>query len=248
MSEKLSIVIITKNEEKNIERCLKSVQWADEIVVVDNGSTDRTPGICRQYATKVILQPEWLGFGPLKQVAVNAATHNWILSIDSDEEVSEGLKSEIQTILQRPQFHGYRIKRQSFYLGKPIRFCGWQRDYPLRLFDRRFGNFNDSIVHESVRLTGHVSKLEQPIFHYTYPTVRSHIERMNRYTDLGLSKLIAQQKSSSLIGAVARGLAKFIKMYFLQQGFRDGRIGFVLCYNSAFGVYLKYLKLWESQR
>lgn len=248
MSQKISVAIITKNEEQNIERCLKSVQWADEIVVLDNGSTDRTPEICRQYATKVISQPEWLGFGPLKQLAVNSATHDWILSIDSDEEVSQGLKSEIRKISQQPAYRGYRIKRQSFYLGQPIRFCGWQRDYPLRLFDRRYGNFNDNIVHESVRLNGPIATIEQPILHYTYPTIRSHIERMNRYTELGLIKLMSQHRSSSLFGAVARGVVKFIKMYFLQQGFRDGRIGFVLCYNSAFGVYLKYLKLWESQR
>ncbi len=248
MSHPLSVAIVTKNEQHNIERCLKSVQWADEIVVVDNGSTDRTPEICRQYASKVVLQPEWPGFGLLKQLAVNSAAHNWILSIDSDEEVSEGLRLEIQKILEQPMYRGYRIKRQSFYLGQLIRFCGWQRDYPLRLFDRRFGNFNDNIVHESVQLNGPVAKIEQPILHFTYPTVRAHIERMNRYTDLGLSKLIAQRRSSSVIGAVMRGVAKFFKMYLLQQGFRDGRIGFVLCYNSAFGVYLKYLKLWESQQ
>ncbi len=247
MSEKLSIAIITKNEEKNIERCLKSVQWADEIVVVDNGSTDRTLDICRQYEAKII-RSEWLGFGLLKQLAVNSATNDWIFSIDSDEEVSDALRLKVQAILERPQFHGYRIKRVSFYLGKRIRFCGWHRDYPLRLFNRRCGNFNDHIVHESVRLTGAVAKIEEPILHYTYPTIQSHVERMNRYTDLGTEKLIAQRKSASILAAVMRGMAKFIKMYLLQQGFRDGRIGFVLCYNSAFGVYLKYLKLWEQQR
>lgn len=247
MSEKLSVTIITKNEEHNIERCLKSVQWADEIVVVDDGSTDRTPEICRRYTSKVI-HSEWLGFGLLKRLAVDSATHDWIFSIDSDEEVSEALRLKIQNILKNPEYQGYRIKRVSFYLGKRIRFCGWQRDYQLRLFNRRYGNFNEKIVHESVRITGEVGKIEAPIFHYTYPTIHSHIERMNWYADLGLEKLITNKKSSSIAGAVVRGIAKFIKMYFFQRGFLDGKVGFVLCCNSAFGVYLKYMKLWEKKR
>ncbi len=247
MPAKLSVTIITKNEEHNIKRCLKSVQWADEIVVVDDGSTDRTPEICQQYTSKVI-HSDWLGFGPLKQLAVNSATNDWIFSIDSDEEVSEALRLKIQSILKNPEHDGYRIKRISFYLGMRIRFCGWQRDYPLRLFHRKHGNFNDKVVHESVRITGEVGKIEAPILHYTYPTVQSHVERMNRYSELGLEKLVTSKKTSSIAGAVVRGIAKFIKMYVLQLGFFDGRVGFVLCYNSAFGVYLKYMKLWEKQR
>ncbi|HEX9971690.1 MAG TPA: glycosyltransferase family 2 protein [bacterium] len=247
MPEKLSVTIITKNEQHNIERCLKSVQWADEIVVVDDGSTDRTPEICRQYTPKVI-HSDWLGFGLLKQLAVNSATHDWIFSIDSDEEVSELLKNKILNILENPQLNGFRIKRDSFYLGKKIRHCGWDRDYQLRLFNRKFGNFNDKQVHESVSISGTVGRIEEPMFHYTYPTVQSHIEKMNRYSELGLELLTKKKKTASIGSAVVRGLAKFIKMYFLQRGFLDGKIGFVLCYNSAFGVYLKYLKLWEKNR
>ncbi|MCU0645391.1 MAG: glycosyltransferase family 2 protein [bacterium] len=247
MSIKLSVTIITKNEEHNIERCLKSVQWADEIVVVDDGSTDRTPEICQQFTPKVI-HSDWLGFGLLKQLAVNSAIHDWIFSIDSDEEVSEPLKEKIMTILENPQLNGFRIKRESFYLGKKIRHCGWERDYQLRLFNRKFGNFNDKPVHESVSISGEVGKIEEPLYHYTYPTVQSHIEKMNRYSDLGLELLVNRQKRASIGGAVMRGLAKFFKMYILQRGFLDGKIGFVLCYNSAFGVYLKYLKLWEKNR
>lgn len=247
MSQKLSIAIITKNEEHNIERCLKSVQWADEIVVVDNGSTDRTPAICLKYTPKVI-HSDWLGFGPLKQLAVNSATHDWILSIDSDEEVSALLKAKILNILENPLFDGFRIKRESFYLGKKIRYCGWQRDFQLRLFNRKFGNFNDKSVHESVNLSGTIGTIAAPLYHYTYPTVQSHIEKMNRYTELGSELLVKKNKTASIGGAVLRGLTKFFKMYVLQLGFLDGKIGFVLCYNSAFGVYLKYLKLWEKNR
>jgi len=243
----ISVVIITKDEEKNIERCLKSVLWTDEIVVVDNGSTDSTPEICRKYHCRII-ESEWLGFGPLKQLAVNSAVHDWIFSIDSDEEVSEALKNKILNILKNPQLNGYRIKRESFYLGKKIRYCGWDRDYQLRLFNRKFGNFNDRVVHESVSITGEVGRIEEPISHYTYPTIHSHIDKMDRYTELGLDSLIEKGKSSSIFSAVLRGIVKFIKMYFFQRGFLDGKIGFVLCYNSAFGVYLKYLKIWEKNR
>jgi hypothetical protein len=118
----------------------------------------------------------------------------------------------------------------------------------LRLFNRKFGNFNDRVVHESVSITGEVGRIEDPIFHYTYPTIHSHIEKMDRYTELGLDSLIEKGKSSSIFSAVLRGIVKFIKMYFFQRGFLDGKIGFVLCYNSAFGVYLKYLKIWEKNR
>lgn len=243
----LSVVIITKNEEHNIERCLKSVNWANEIVVIDNGSTDRTLEFCRKYNCR-ITETDWLGFGPLKKLAVDTANYDWIFSIDSDEEVSEPLQDKILNILANPRSNGFRIRRESFYLGKKIRHGGWDRDYQLRLFNRKFGNFNDKQVHESVSISGMVGRIEEPMFHYTYPTVHSHIEKMNRYSELGLESLARKKKTASIGSAVLRGLAKFIKMYVLQQGFLDGKIGFVLCYNSAFGVYLKYLKLWEKNR
>ena len=247
MPKPVSITIITKNEQKNIERCLKSVQWADEIVVVDSSSTDRTIDICQKFRCKII-ESEWLGFGPTKRLAVDAASNDWIFSIDADEQVGEQLKVIILRTLKNPQLNGYRIKRVSYYLGKQVRYCGWQRDYQLRLFNRKFGNFNEKLVHESVNIDGAVGRIEQPIFHYTYPTIQSHIDKMDRYTDLGTDQLIGKGKSSSICMAVMRGMAKFLKMYLLHRGFLDGKIGFVLCYNSAFGVYLKYLKLWEKNR
>jgi len=243
----ISVTIITKNEEHNIERCLKSVQWADEIVVVDSGSTDKTLAICRQYPCK-ILESEWLGFGRTKKFAVNAATNDWIFSIDADEEVTTSLKEKILAIMNKPQHHGYRIKRQSFYLHKLIRYSGWQRDYQLRLFDRRQGNFNEKTIHESVTVSGSVGKIDEPLLHYTYPTIQAHVQRMNLYSELGAARLQEQGRSSSIAMAVMHGLAKFLKMYFLYKGFMDGRIGFVLAYNSAYGVFLKYLKLWERKR
>ena len=166
MNRKLSVTIITLNEEKNIERCLRSVQWADEIIVTDSGSTDRTVEICRKYTDKV-LQIEWLGFGKTKKFAVDAATNDWIFSIDADEQVTDELKNKIQQIMKKPSAQAYRIKRKSLYLGKIINHCGWGRDYPLRLFDRKAGNFNDKLVHETVEITGKILKINEPLLHYT---------------------------------------------------------------------------------
>ena len=247
MAVPLSVTIITLNEEKNIERCLKSVAWADEIVVVDSGSSDDTINICQRFGCKII-QTTWLGYGPTKKQAVESATNDWILSIDADEEVTDELRVKIRTILENPHSQGYRIKRKSFYLGQVVQHCGWDRDYPLRLFNRRYGNFNDKQIHESVEITGQISQIEEPLLHYTYPTLSSHILRLDKYSELGAAAAFQKGKTVSIIGAVMRGLLKFIKMYFLQLGFLDGKIGFVLAYNSAFGVYLKYIKLWEKNR
>jgi glycosyltransferase involved in cell wall biosynthesis len=244
---KVSVTIVVLNEEKNIERCLGSVDWADEILVVDTGSTDGTVNICKAHGCRLV-ETEWLGFGPTKALAVDSASHEWILSVDADEEVSPELRSSIREVLGDPEFAGYRIRRTSFYLNTRIRHSGWNRDYPLRLFSRAYGNFNRKLVHESVQLNGGTGQIEDPLIHYTYPTVESHIRKLNRYAELGAQELFDAGKTSSVTSAVMRGLAKFIKMYFVRMGFLDGKVGLVLAENSAFGVYLKYLKLWEKQR
>jgi glycosyltransferase involved in cell wall biosynthesis len=245
--EKISAVIITLNEEKNIVRCLQSLQWANEIVVVDSGSADGTVEICKAHGARVI-EAEWQGFGPTKRFAVEQATHDWIFSIDADEEVTPALREKIRTILRQPDPHvAYRIKRQPFYLGQPIHHCGWQKDYPLRLFNRRFGNFNSKAVHEAVQFDGAVRYLQEPLNHYTYPTISSHVQKMDRYTTLSLDEM-PPGKKASIAGAVARSFFKFFKMYFLKLGFLDGRVGFVLCANSAIGIFFKYIKLWERNR
>jgi glycosyltransferase involved in cell wall biosynthesis len=244
--KKLSVTIITKNEEENIKRCLASVTWADEIVVVDSGSTDKTVEICEKYGCKVI-QTEWWGFGKTKQFAVNSATYDWIFSIDADEEVTPELAKKIQKLLSQSSLKsGYKVKRQSFYVKQWIRYCGWDRDYPLRLFNRKQGNFNDKLVHESVEIDGDVGKIEKTLKHYTYPNLKSHIDKINKYSDLGAKSLFEKGKQSSIFNALFHSFSKFIKMYVIQKGFLDGKIGFILSYNSAFGVWLKYLKLWEK--
>ncbi len=245
---KLSITIITKNEEHNIKRCLDSVKWADEIIIVDSGSVDKTIDICREYGCKII-ETEWRGFGKTKQLAVNNASNDWILSVDADEIITEDLKDEIISLLSNdPPLFGYRIKRRSFYLGKRISFCGWDRDYTLRLFNRQHGAFNDKPVHESVRINGDIGHLKGMMLHYTYPTIDSHYVKMKRYADIGAQNLYQKGRNSNPGMAIIRGIFKFIKMYIFQLGFLDGKHGFLLSYNSAWGVYLKYLLLWEMNR
>jgi|SRR5690554_943697 len=243
MSDKLSVTIITKNEEENIERCLRSVDWADEIVVVDSGSQDNTVQICRQFGC-LIVESEWLGFGKTKQLAVDTASNDWILSIDADEELSQPLQKEISELTNQGfDDNAYRIRRSSFYLSKMIRYCGWQSDAPLRIFNRNQGGFNDKSVHESVITAQKIVSLKNRMLHYTYPTLESHFRKMKFYGDIAAENLYKKSKNCSSTGAIVRGLAKFIKMYTLQFGFLDGIIGYKLCKNSAWGVWYKYNQL-----
>jgi len=239
----ISASIITKNEEHNIQRCLDSIQWVDEVVVVDSGSTDKTLEICRSYNCKII-ETEWLGFGRTKQLAVDAATYEWVLSIDADEEVTTALKDTILATLNKPKADGYTIKRSSYYLKRLIKYSGWQNDYPLRLFNKNAGQFNDAPVHETVVMnSNNLSSIEAPLFHYPYPTIESHIQKINLYSSLGANKLFQQGKQHTILFAFSSGGVKFIKMYIFKKGFLDGKEGFILSLLSAFGASLKYIKL-----
>jgi (heptosyl)LPS beta-1,4-glucosyltransferase len=245
--EKLSVCIITKNEEDNIGRCLDSVKWADEILVMDTGSVDKTVQICQEYSCKIVDIP-WSGFGPSKKALTDLTRNSWVLSIDADEVISEELNARINEILYKPDRVGYKIKRRSYYLGKLINHCGWNRDYPLRLFNKNYGTFDEKEVHESVQLNGKTVRLEEPILHFTYPTLQSHVRKMAYYAKLSANQKLKEGKKSSIGKAVVLGILKFLKMYFLQLGLLDGKIGFLLCFNSAYGVYLKYMILWEKTR
>lgn len=245
---KLSVTIITKNEELNIKRCLESVSWADEIVVVDSGSIDKTLDICIEFGCKII-STEWLGFGKTKQMAVDNASNDWILSLDADEVLTPELQNEIKVLLQgNPVSHGYRIKRVSFYLGKQIKHCGWDKDRTLRLFNKNCGAFNDKPLHESVQINGTIGLLNNPMLHFTYPTLSSHLEKIRRYAEIAAQTLSERGRKSSPCSAVLRGCLKFFKMYVLQLGFLDKKHGILLSMNSAWGVYCKYVLLWEKNR
>jgi len=246
--EYLSVVIITKNNELIIEKCLQSVVWADEIIVVDSGSTDNTISICNKYKCKVI-KSEWLGFGRTKQLAVKLASHSWVFSIDSDEVCSAKLKGDIiKLINNQNNVSGYRIKRQTYYLNKPIHYCGWQNDYPIRLFRKDKGTFNTNEIHEYVELDGEIKNITSLLLHFSFPTISSHLEKINTYSSLSAKVAFEKNKKSSLLAAILKGTFKFFKMFILQLGFMDGMTGLILSKNSAFGVYLKYIKIYELNK
>ncbi len=243
----LSVVIITRNEERNIRACLDSVKWADEIVVVDSGSSDGTIAICREYGCKII-EAEWKGFGANKAAGVQAAKNDWILSLDADERVTPELAQKIKEILASDHLaDGYKIRFRTLYLGRQIRFSDWQNEYHLRLFNRRRGSFNDAILHESLNLNGRTEKIKAPIIHNSFPTLAVHLQKIARYGQLAAEQKSAAGKKSGVCGAVLRGLFAFVRIYILKAGFLDGRMGFVLAINNGFAAYMKYLMLWEKQ-
>ncbi|MDD4147815.1 MAG: glycosyltransferase family 2 protein [Candidatus Cloacimonetes bacterium] len=228
-------MLITKNESANIEDCLKSIAWVDEIVVLDTGSKDDTIARAEAMGARVERLETWEGFGKAKGQAVSMASNDWILSIDADERLSPSLQEELIALRER-DFEGkaWHIKRLSYYLGRSIRYCGWQKDAPLRLFNRKYGGFNDLQVHEGIRVSQVKDTCRFLMHHYTYPTVESHFEKMRHYSAL------AQVLPESSVFAGLRAAHKFIKMYILQLGFLDGYPGYLLCKNSAWGIWHKY--------
>ncbi|MGZ8151480.1 MAG: glycosyltransferase family 2 protein, partial [Methylovulum sp.] len=180
----LSVIIITKNEGAHIGSCLKSVLWADEIIVLDSGSEDDTVEICKQYTDNVFIT-DWPGFGIQKQRALDKAQGDWVLSIDADEVVTTELRMEIENTLQQEQFNGYQIPRLSSYCGKQIRHGGWWPDYVLRLFRRNAGYFTDSLVHERIVVEGKAGKLTSPLLHDTYENLEEVLNKVNSYSSLG---------------------------------------------------------------
>lgn len=245
--KKISAVIITKNEERNIERCLQSVQWVDEVVVVDSGSIDNTLDICRKYKC-IIVETDWLGFGKTKQLSIESASNDWVLSIDADEEVTEELKTEIITTLSQDKIaSGYKIKWLSYYVNSWIRHSGWNKNYKIKLFNRNHGKFNDSMIHERVIIEGEVVKLKNVLRHHTYPDLKTFLLKTESYAQTGAQVKFDEGKSGSLLTAYIHGAVTFFKMYIIKAGFLDGKIGLILATNYAFAVYYKYLKLWEMQ-
>jgi glycosyltransferase involved in cell wall biosynthesis len=245
---KLSAVVITKNEERNLARCLESVKFADEIVVIDSHSTDRTVEIARSYGASVY-SPKWRGYGKAKQAGVDKATGEWILSIDADEEAPSDLAAEIEkaTALSNGKC-GYYIKRKTRFLGRWIMHCGWYPDYVLRLFDKSQCRFDEAIVHEKVIANGEVGYLSGELLHYSYPDLETYLTKFNHYTTLGAEELKRRGKASGWFAIVVKPASSFVSHYVSRRGFRDGLEGFVLSVLSATAVLVKYAKLRDLYR
>jgi glycosyltransferase involved in cell wall biosynthesis len=239
----ISAIIITYNEEKNIERCLSSIDWVDEIVVVDSQSTDDTKKIASEFTSR-IFDIKWEGFGKAKEYAKDKASGPWIVSVDADEVVTEDLKEEIQrTIRAEDSLDGYYIPRKSNFLGKWIKHGGWYPDYVLRLFKKDKGKFNDTMVHEKVEVNGKIGYFENTLLHYTDPSFDHYLEKLNRYTSLSAEQLFREGKKAGVLGLIFRPSVTFFKMYLVRRGFLDGVSGFILAVSSAFYVFSKYVKL-----
>ncbi len=240
---KISAILITKNEEANLERCLRSVEWTDEIIVVDSSSTDRTVEIARRFSAKVF-SPEWKGFGPAKQYALEQATGDWILSIDADEEVSFTLKNEILQLLEgEPEYCGYNLPRKTQFLGRWILHSGWYPDYVLRLFRKAEGCFTKALVHEKVEVQGDSGKLHNPLMHYSYPNLEDFTHKMDNYSTLGAEELYKKGKDISAFKAAIKAPVSFLRKYIIQRGWKDGWEGFLIAYLTSTGTLLKYAKL-----
>ena len=241
--KRLSVILIVKNEAASIRECLESVSFADEIVVLDSGSTDDTVALCREFTDRVY-ETDWPGFGPQKNRALDRVTGDWILSIDADERVTPALRAEIEAAVADPSGRAaFRIPRLSSYCGKYIRRSGWWPDYVLRLFKKGSGRFTDDLVHERVVVDGSVGTLSKPLLHESFENLEDVLEKVNAYSTYGAAMMHRRGRRAGLWTAVGHGFWSFFSTYVLRAGFLDGREGFMLAVSNAEGTYYRYLKL-----
>lgn len=239
----LSAILITKNEAANIRECLKSISWADEIIVVDSGSVDDTVSICKEMGAQVYVHADWLGFGPQKNRALAYAGKDWVFSIDADERVTPALRAEIEQAIRGTKVEGYYCPRLSQFCGKFVHHSGWYPDYVLRLFKRDAGRFSDSLVHESVLLTGRSEKLKNSLLHYSYLTVNDVERKVAHYSTAAAQQMLQAGKHSSWLGAIIHAGWAFLRTYVLRLGVLDGSAGWRIACMNARTTYLKYRKL-----
>ena len=239
---RLSVIIITKNEAHNIRDCLESVSWADEIIVVDSGSTDETAAIAREF-TPHVYSHDWPGFGAQKNRALDYATGDWVLSLDADERITPALRAQLNHAMEEAGDDGYCLPRLSQFCGKFIRHSGWYPDYVLRLFKRGRGRFSDDLVHESVKLQGRVGKLTSPLMHYSYLTEADVDRKVEQYASAAAQQMYKKGKVAKSLDAPVRAAWAFFRTYCLKFGFLDGVAGYRVACMNARTTYLKYEKL-----
>lgn len=245
----VSATVITKNEADAIADALKSLSWADEIIVVDAESTDETVAIARQFTDRVYVRP-WNGYVDQKNHAASLASHDWIFSLDADERVPEDLAAEIRArVTAAPHEAGYRMPRVSFYLGRWMRTTDMYPDYQLRLYDRRRARWAGLHVHESVKVDGDsIGYLKHELQHYPYRDLSEHLIRMDRYTTLAARQMLEQGKRATRLELLFHPPVAFLRNYILKGGFRDGKAGLIISLVNSYYVMLKFAKLWELQR
>jgi len=238
----LSVILITKNEAANIRACLESVAWADEIIVVDSGSTDDATPIAREMGAKVY-EHDWPGFGLQKNRALGYATSDWVFSIDADERVTPELRAELEQVMRDDKAEGYYCPRLSQFCGTFIHHSGWYPDYVLRLFKRDAGRFSDSLVHESVQLNGASAKLKSPLLHYSYLTMNDVERKVEHYSSAAAQQMFQAGRRSNLAGAALSAGWEFVRTYFIRLGVLDGVAGWQIACMNTRTTWLKYRKL-----
>lgn len=242
----LSVAIITKNEEKNLPDCLKSVSFADDIVVVDSGSTDRTVEIAKEFGCRVFVE-DWKGYGFQKNSAVEKCRHTWVLLLDADEMVPDEAKESIIGVLEKPSADAYSLKRKNYFHGKWIKHSGNWPDRNIRLVNKTKGSFR-SVIHERWVTDGRLQDLDAFILHYSFSSYSDLIKILNKYSTITAGELFSSGKRANPLSLLYHGIGMFLKIYFLERGFLGGLDGLVISLTKAGGSFFKYAKLLELQR
>ena len=247
---KISAAMIARNEEANIADAIRSLDFADQIVVADTGSTDNTAEIARNLGAEVY-EITFEGFGSSKNKALEYCRGEWALIIDADERVSPELAKNIMNAISRNSApEGFEINRLTYFLGKPVRHSGWYPNYILRFFKREKGKMSSNLVHEFVKIDGRVGKLDGLLFHHSYKSLEQYLDKLNEYSSLSAREMFDRGKKSGLTDLFIRPISIFMKMYIFKAGFLDGVNGFTLALLSAYHVFIKYVKLhqlWRSR-
>jgi len=245
---KLSVTIITRDEEADIADAIASVAWADEILIVDSHSTDRTVEVARQAEARVIvIVRDWPGYSEQKNYAASQAANDWILSIDADERVTPELARELRKTLESPVQAAYEVPRLTWHLGRWIRGTDWYPDYQTRLYDRRAAQWTGRYVHESVAVAGSRGRLNGDLQHFAYRDIDDHLETIDRYTSLAARQMYEDGRRTSLPALLLHGPLAFLRNYVAKGGFRLGAAGAIVSAMNAYYVFLKYAKLWQLQ-
>jgi len=245
---KVTVIVLTKNEEQNIRECLETAAWADEIIVCDSFSTDRTCEIARRFTPNVV-QHEYVHYAAQQNWIIPQAAGEWVMILDADERISPELQAAAQqAIRQGDRYDGFRVARRTYFLGAMIRHCGWNRDYTHRLFKRDRGRYMDQEVHADCVIDGRVGQIDAPYIHYTDRTLKNYFEKLGRYSSLSAADMFRRGTRARSWHLLAKPPAKFLKMYVLKLGVLDGFHGFLLCGLSAVATFARYAKLWEMNR
>ncbi len=244
---KIAVVIITKDEERNIAACLESVSWADERIVVDAESRDRTAEIAKQHGAQVHVRP-WPGYGPQKNFGMEQARAEWILIVDADERIPPALRNEIQAVVKSgppSDLAGLEIPRRNFFYGRWIKGGGIYPDHQLRLFRKSAGHYDDTQLHENLRLRGRVERLQHPMDHDSMPTIRAHVRKMMRYTTLGAQEKLKARSAVTAFNIAGHHIGTILRTYVLRGGYQDGVHGVVVALFAGMHTFVKYAKAWE---